>query len=78
MSILIFTQRNRAVHLLRDIRVRHAIIFTLVESAKRHGLEPHAYLRELLHRLPEASNHEIPQLTPKAMAQAGARQKSAA
>lgn len=55
-----------------------AIIFTLVESAKRHGLEPHAYLRELLHRLPHTSNHEIPLLTPKAMAKQKARQKSAA
>jgi len=55
-----------------------AIIFTLVESAKRHGLEPHAYLCELLRRLPEATNQEIAQLTPKAMAKAAARQKSAA
>lgn len=55
-----------------------AIIFTLVESAKRHGLEPHAYLCELLHRLPEASNQEIAGLTPKAMAKAKSRQKSVA
>jgi len=55
-----------------------AIIFTLVESAKRHGLEPHAYLRELLHRLPQTNNQEIPQLTPKAMAKNQARKKLAA
>ena len=55
-----------------------AIIFTLVESAKRQGIEPHAYLRELLHRLPEASNHQIATLTPKAMAKAKNRQKAAA
>jgi transposase len=55
-----------------------AIIFTMVESAKRHGLEPHAYLRELLHRLPHTSNHDIPLLTPKAMAKRRALQESAA
>lgn len=55
-----------------------AIIFTLVESAKRHGLEPHAYLCELLHRLPVASNQEIPMLTPKAIAKAAAHRKSVA
>lgn len=53
-----------------------AILFTLIESAKRHGLEPHTYLRELLHRLPHTSNQEIPGLTPEAMAKA--KQKSAA
>ena len=50
-----------------------AIIFTLIESAKRHGLEPYAYLRELLHRLPLASNQDIPELTPEAMAKAKQR-----
>jgi len=52
-----------------------AIIFTLVESAKRHGFEPHAYLRELLHRLPQTNNQEIAQLTPKAMAKNRARKR---
>jgi len=45
-----------------------AIIFSLVESAKRHGLEPHAYLSELLHQLPNTCNQDIPKLTPKAVA----------
>lgn len=55
-----------------------AIIFTLIESAKRHGLEPHAYLCELLHRLPQTSNQEIKHLTSEAMAKTRAKQKSAA
>jgi transposase len=45
-----------------------AIIFTLIESAKRHGLEPHAYLYELLERLPKTANHAIASLTPAAIA----------
>lgn len=55
-----------------------AIIFTLIESAKRHGLEPHAYLCELLHRLPQSSNQEIKNLTPESMAKIRAKKKSAA
>jgi transposase len=55
-----------------------AIIFTLVESAKRHGLEPHAYLQELLRRLPQASNLQIANLTPEAMAKAKAKERSVA
>ncbi len=53
-----------------------AIVFTLVESAKRHGLEPYTYLLELLNRLPTAQSNEIAQFTPAAMAKA--QQKSAA
>ena len=53
-----------------------AILFTLIESAKRHGLEPNAYLCELLHRLPQASNWDVAMLTPEAFA--AARLKSAA
>ena len=47
-----------------------AIIFTLVESAKRHGLEPYRYLLELLNSLPTAKNDEISQFTPAVMAKA--------
>ena len=53
-----------------------AILFTLVESAKRHGLEPYTYLLELLNRLPTAQSDEIPQFTPSAMARV--KQKTAA
>ena len=53
-----------------------AIIFTLIESAKRHGLEPYTYLLELLNSLPAAKNDEISRFTPAAMAKA--RQKTAA
>ena len=53
-----------------------AIIFTLVESAKRHGLNPYSYLLELLNRLPTAKNDEIPRFTPAAMAKS--KRKTAA
>lgn len=47
-----------------------AILFSIVESAKRHGLEPYAYICDLLNRLPKATNWEVPQLTPAAYAKA--------
>lgn len=52
-----------------------AILYTLVESAKRYGLEPYAYLKHLLETLPHATNRQIPSLTPAAHAR---RQKQAA
>ncbi len=45
-----------------------AIIFTLVESAKRHGLNPYTYLLGLLNDLPNAKNDEIARFTPAAIA----------
>ena len=45
-----------------------AIIFSLVESAKRYGLNPYNYLSDLLHNLPKAKNKEIAQFTPSAIA----------
>lgn len=41
-----------------------AILFSIIESAKRHGIEPYAYICYLLNTLPKASNTDIPSLTP--------------
>jgi hypothetical protein len=46
---------------------RSAIIYTIIESCKRRGLEPYAYLREVLTRLPHLTNHQIKEITPAAM-----------
>ena len=45
---------------------RSAIIYTLIESCRRRGLDPYAYLREVLTRLPNMTNRQIPQVTPQA------------
>jgi transposase len=39
-----------------DTGERSAIIYTLIESAKRHGHEPYAYLKDVLERLPSMKN----------------------
>jgi transposase len=42
-----------------------AILYTMIESARRHGHEPYAYLRDVLERLPAMKTSEIGQLLPR-------------
>lgn len=41
-----------------------AILYSILESAKRHGLEPSSYLRHLLEALPKTTNWQLHKLTP--------------
>jgi transposase/regulator of replication initiation timing len=43
---------------------RGAVIYTLIENCKRHGVEPYTYLKDVLERLPSTTNQEVGQLTP--------------
>lgn len=45
---------------------RSAIIYTIVENCRRHGLDPFAYLRDVLTRLPSMTNRQIPEVIPQA------------
>lgn len=49
-----------------------AVIYTLVENCKRQGLDPYAYLRDVLTELPEGEHsvEEVAHLTPARVAQA--------
>jgi transposase len=49
---------------------RGAIIYTVVESCRRRGIDPYAYLKDVLTRLPNMTNHQIHQVTPQAWAKA--------
>ena len=49
---------------------RSAIIYTLIESCRRRGIDPQAYLRDVLTRLPGATNQQIPRFTPARWAEA--------
>ena len=51
-----------------DAGERGAIIYTLIECCRRRGLDPYAYLRDVLTRLPRMTNHQIPEATPAAWA----------
>jgi hypothetical protein len=45
---------------------RGAILYTVIESCRRRGLDPYAYLRDVLTRLPNMTNRQIPEVTPAA------------
>ena len=45
---------------------RSAIIYTVIESCRRRGLDPYAYLRQVLTRLPHMTNRQIPEIVPAA------------
>jgi transposase len=47
---------------------RGAIIYTVIESCRRRGIDPHAYLCDVLARLPGLTNWQIKDVTPKAWA----------
>lgn len=47
---------------------RSAIIFTIIESCRRRGIDPFAYLRDVFTRLPSMTNWQVKELTPQAWA----------
>lgn len=49
---------------------RSAVIYSIIQSCRAHGVEPYAYLKDVLTRLPSMTNHQIPTITPKAWAAA--------
>ncbi len=49
-----------------DAGERSAIIYTVIESCRRRGLDPYAYLKDVLTRLPHMTNWQIREVTPEA------------
>lgn len=47
---------------------RSADLYTIVESCRRRGIDPYAYLRDVLDRLPRATRSQVAELTPEAWA----------
>jgi transposase len=45
---------------------RSAIIYTVIESCRRRDLDPYAYLKDVLTRLPRMTNRQVPEVTPEA------------
>ena len=45
---------------------RSAILYTIIESCRRRHLDPYAYLRDVLTRLPHLTNWQIPEVIPSA------------
>lgn len=53
-----------------DAGWRSAVIYSILHSCRNHGIEPCAYLKDVLTRLPTMTNHQVPALTPRAWAKA--------
>ena len=43
---------------------RSAVLYTVLESCRRRGLDPYAYLKDVLTRLPNLTHRQIPEITP--------------
>jgi len=53
-----------------DAGQRSAIIYSIIESCRHHGIEPYTYLHDVLRRLPSMTNRQIKDIVPKAWAAA--------
>lgn len=53
-----------------DAGQRSAIVYTIIENCRRRSLDPFSYLRDVLTRLPNMTNRQIPEVTPQAWAKA--------
>lgn len=56
---------------------RGAIIYTLVETCRKRSIDPYAYLRDVLTRLPTLKNSQISEVTPEAWAKAQTKSTAA-
>ena len=45
---------------------RSAVLYTIIESCRRRGIDPFAYLREVFTRLPSMTNWQVKDITPEA------------
>lgn len=43
---------------------RNAAVFTLVQNCRMHGIDPYAYLKDVLEKLPRTTNQQVAELTP--------------
>jgi len=46
------------------------VIYSVLGSCRRHGINPAEYLQDVFERLPKAKTSEVPALTPAAWAKA--------
>jgi len=49
---------------------KSAVIYSIIESCRRRGVEPYTYLKDVLSRLPSMTNWQIAEITPAAWARA--------
>lgn len=53
-----------------DAGWRSAVIYSILQSCKTYGIDPYAYLKDVLERLPHMTIQQIDQITPSAWSKA--------
>ena len=53
-----------------DAGWRSAVIYSIITSCRSRGIDPYAYIKDVLNRLPTMTNHQIVEITPEAWAKA--------
>jgi hypothetical protein len=53
-----------------DAGWRSAVIYSIMGSCRRYRIDPAKYLKDVLTRLPQLKNRDIPSLTPREWAKA--------
>jgi transposase len=76
VRIAIFWELQPALIGHPDAGERSAVIYTLLENCRRHGINSFEYLKDLFTRLPAAKITQIKDFTPAAWAKTHARQKT--
>ena len=56
----------------KDRGWKAAVFYTLIGNCRQLGIDPHAYIKDVLRRLPSITNRELPELLPAAWAARGA------
>ena len=52
---------------------RSAIVYTIMENCRRLDIDPYTYLRDVLTRLPNMTNRQVPEVTPAAWLKASSK-----
>jgi len=47
-----------------DAGWRSAVIYTIIQSCRRRGINPQEYLTDVLSRIPSMKNHEVEDVLP--------------
>ena len=55
---------------------RSAVIYSIITSCRSRGIDPHAYLKDVLTRLPTMTNRQIAEITPAAWAKSKLREST--
>ena len=48
-----------------DAGWRSAVIYTIITSCRSRGIDPYAYIKDVLSQLPTMTNHQIVGITPE-------------